>query len=162
MSVSRSSVQANTFGRPVRTWRLTYPSVFISAFLTSISIAIHRSVSVTSYNSRKFWQMSMELDIKISIQYNPVTHVSVAFLCFSASCSRFVCISSPQEYFSNSPILQFITFFSSQFFTHVCISLEFRNFFSILFLQVFPPHPPHVLVNFVVLPPRHGRSVTDF
>ena len=26
-----------------------------------------------------------------------------------------------------------------------------------------PPMPPHVLfVDFVVLPPRHGRSVTDF
>jgi len=28
----------------------------------------------------------------------------------------------------------------------------------------FPPSPmpPHVLVDFVVFPPRHGRSVTDF
>ena len=25
-----------------------------------------------------------------------------------------------------------------------------------------PPMPPHVLVDFVVLPPGHGRSVTDF
>jgi len=66
-SVSRLSVQANTCGRPVRTWRPTYPSVCISAFFTSVGIAIHRSVSVTTYNSRKFWQMSMELDIKISI-----------------------------------------------------------------------------------------------
>jgi len=24
------------------------------------------------------------------------------------------------------------------------------------------PMPPHVLVDFVVFPPRHGRSVTDF
>ena len=26
----------------------------------------------------------------------------------------------------------------------------------------FFPMPPHVLVDFVVLPPGHGRSVTDF
>jgi len=26
----------------------------------------------------------------------------------------------------------------------------------------FCPVPPHVLVDFVVLPPGHGRSVTDF
>jgi len=26
----------------------------------------------------------------------------------------------------------------------------------------FGPMPPHVLVGFVVLPPGHGRSVTDF
>jgi len=26
----------------------------------------------------------------------------------------------------------------------------------------FNPVPPHVLVNFVVLAPGHGRSVTDF
>jgi len=25
-----------------------------------------------------------------------------------------------------------------------------------------PPMPPHVLMDFVVLPPGHGRSVTDF
>ena len=27
---------------------------------------------------------------------------------------------------------------------------------------VFYPAPPHVLMDFVVLPPGHGRSVTDF
>jgi len=27
---------------------------------------------------------------------------------------------------------------------------------------VFPPMPPHVLVDFVVFPSRHGRSITDF
>jgi len=26
----------------------------------------------------------------------------------------------------------------------------------------FFPMPPHVLTDFVVLPPEHGRSVTDF
>jgi len=26
----------------------------------------------------------------------------------------------------------------------------------------FGPMPPHVLVDFVVLPPGHGRSATDF
>jgi len=26
----------------------------------------------------------------------------------------------------------------------------------------FGPMPPHVLVDFVILPPGHGRSVTDF
>jgi len=26
----------------------------------------------------------------------------------------------------------------------------------------FSPCPPHVLVNFVVFPPGHGRNVTDF
>jgi len=29
-------------------------------------------------------------------------------------------------------------------------------------LNFFCPMPPHVLVDFVVLPPGHGRSVTDF
>ena len=29
-------------------------------------------------------------------------------------------------------------------------------------LLFFNPMPPHVLVDFVVLPPGHGRSVTDF
>jgi len=32
---------------------------------------------------------------------------------------------------------------------------DFENMF-------FNPMPPHVLVDFVVLPPEHGRSVTDF
>ena len=27
---------------------------------------------------------------------------------------------------------------------------------------LFLPMPPHVLVDFVVFPPGHGRSVTDF
>jgi len=27
---------------------------------------------------------------------------------------------------------------------------------------IFPPVPPHVLVDFVVFPPGHGRSVTGF
>ena len=26
----------------------------------------------------------------------------------------------------------------------------------------FGPMPPHVLVDFVVLPPGHGRNLTDF
>jgi len=30
-----------------------------------------------------------------------------------------------------------------------------------LFSNFFPPMPPHALVDFVVLPPGHGRSVTD-
>jgi len=29
-------------------------------------------------------------------------------------------------------------------------------------IYIFSPMPPHVLVDFVVLPPGHGRSVTDF
>ena len=29
-------------------------------------------------------------------------------------------------------------------------------------LSKYPPMPPHVFVDFVVLPPGHGRSVTDF
>jgi len=29
-------------------------------------------------------------------------------------------------------------------------------------LVVFFPMPPHVLVDFVVLPPKYGRRVTDF
>jgi len=33
--------------------------------------------------------------------------------------------------------------------------MESESFFS-------SPMPPHVLVDFVVLPPGHGRSVTDF
>jgi len=32
-------------------------------------------------------------------------------------------------------------------------SINMSNFF---------PMPPHVLVDFVVFPPGHGRSVTDF
>jgi len=39
--------------------------------------------------------------------------------------------------------------------------------FIVLFAQLcsflnFPPMPSHVLVDFMVFPPRHGRSVTDF
>ena len=34
---------------------------------------------------------------------------------------------------------------------------------NISFFFFFPPMPPHILfVDFVVLPPGHGRSVTDF
>ena len=33
---------------------------------------------------------------------------------------------------------------------------------SIYIQCFFPPMPPHVLVDFVVFPPGHGRSVTDF
>jgi len=32
----------------------------------------------------------------------------------------------------------------------------------LLFIYFLSPMPPHVLVDFVVLPPGHGRSVTDF
>jgi len=35
-------------------------------------------------------------------------------------------------------------------------------FVWIHFFFLFGPMPPHVLVDFVVLPPGHGRSVTDF
>ena len=38
-------------------------------------------------------------------------------------------------------------------------SLCFYVSFSYIF---FCPMPPHVLVDFVVLPPEHGSSVTDF
>jgi len=45
----------------------------------------------------------------------------------------------------------------------------FHNFSNITLSQIFlllygifPPMPPHVLVDFVVFPPGHGRSVTDF
>ena len=34
---------------------------------------------------------------------------------------------------------------------------------TLMLLLLFPPPmPPHVLVDFVILPPGHGRSVTDF
>jgi hypothetical protein len=32
----------------------------------------------------------------------------------------------------------------------------------IIFFFFNPPMPPHVLVDFMVFPPRHGSSVTDF
>ena len=32
----------------------------------------------------------------------------------------------------------------------------------LLLLLLILPMPPHVLVDFVVLPPGHGRSITDF
>jgi len=31
-----------------------------------------------------------------------------------------------------------------------------------IYIYIFYPMPPHVLVDFVVLPPGHGKSVTDF
>ena len=34
--------------------------------------------------------------------------------------------------------------------------------FDFLYKFFFCPLPPHVLVDFVVLPPGHGSSVTDF
>ena len=37
-----------------------------------------------------------------------------------------------------------------------------RAFHRITLIFFFLPMPPHVLVDFVVLPPGHGRSVTDF
>jgi len=37
----------------------------------------------------------------------------------------------------------------------IAITIEQSNDF-------FPSMPPHVLVDFVVFPPRHGRSVTNF
>jgi len=36
---------------------------------------------------------------------------------------------------------------------------------QVINMEIFffcPMSPPHVLVDFVVLPPGHGRSVTDF
>jgi len=39
---------------------------------------------------------------------------------------------------------------------------KLRQLSSSLKKVIFPPMPPHVLVDFVVLPPGHGRSVTDF
>ena len=38
----------------------------------------------------------------------------------------------------------------------------FRDLCIYNFLVLFPPVPPHVLMDFVVLHPGHGRSVTDF
>ena len=39
---------------------------------------------------------------------------------------------------------------------HLTVSLSFSD------ICFFPPMPPHVLVDFMVFPPGHGRSVTDF
>jgi hypothetical protein len=66
MSVSMSPVQSNTFGRPVRTCA---PRVSVSLYKRLSYVNQHCQVSVTSCNSRKLWQMSMELDIKISIPW---------------------------------------------------------------------------------------------
>jgi len=41
------------------------------------------------------------------------------------------------------------------------ISCYVRDPVVYIMLVFFGPMPPHVLVDFVVLPPGHGRSVTD-
>jgi len=54
---------------------------------------------------------------------------------------------------------------SSASYSALCSSLklEWPSFTPVLNrLFFFCPMPPHVLVDFVVLPPGHGRSVTDF
>jgi len=41
---------------------------------------------------------------------------------------------------------------------------NFITFYILVYIELFfcRPMPPHVLVDFVVLPPGHGMSVTDF
>ena len=65
-----------------------------------------------------------------------------------------VCICFLHLVFQRSPVL-FLLFHSLRKFCF-CSSQNTNFFFP-------PPMPPHVLlVDFVVLPPRHGRNVTDF
>ena len=80
-------------------------------------------------------------------------------------CTSCVC----KVYLMTSIIGLFISFLSCLFFNHFpnikgeCICGRtpccVRNIYIYIYIY---PNPPHVLVDFVVFPPGHGRSVTDF
>ena len=49
-------------------------------------------------------------------------------------------------------------------FDHLKVGYNYRRKLHYIYIYIyfFFPMPPHYFVDFVVLPPGHGRSVTDF
>jgi len=63
-------------------------------------------------------------------------------------------------------ILKIIIYLGSVLILLFHIRLDFLNWsFPLIYIYIYiyiSPMPTHVLVDFVVFPPGHGRSVTDF